>query len=399
MIEVHKAETLCSEVGVGVEVFEGTPIGEQILVTFSGRKRRLVDTGDLRCRERLLHLRIGAEGRGPFLEQQVGAHVRGCGVPDTRDVLGAARLVIEVPGPGIGRPTVRAAVFEQVDESEGIGEVAMAEDEVLVVLDSLLAIQVDVKELALVERLGDTGSEVEPRHLFMTDLGVHAEQLGALEGLDERDRMPDRGQQDVPPRLIRLRLDRESDVVALVGHVLGEQVDRLAVTLEGTADVFGRVVLRSLPSAPHHEGLSPELDAELELPHRLAHGEAAHTAVIGGESSVLEDGCAEQVGRDHRDDHSGVGESLLQSIDLLLPFRIARSEGEQVVIVECEAVGTEFGEAGDGFDHVERRSGGSAEGVGSVVPHRPQAEGELIVAGGSGCHESESFSVIDDLLR
>jgi hypothetical protein len=95
-------------------------------------------------------------------------------------------------------------------------QVAVAEHEVLVVLDAALAVEVDVEELAVVQRLGDAGGEVEARHLLVTDLGVQAHELGTLERVDEREGVPDRRQQDVAARLVRLRLDREADVVALV---------------------------------------------------------------------------------------------------------------------------------------------------------------------------------------
>ena len=56
----------------------------------------------------------------------------------------------------------------------------------------------------------------------MTDLRVNTEQFGALQGLDESHCVTDRWQQDVAARFIRLRLDGETDVISLVGHVLGE---------------------------------------------------------------------------------------------------------------------------------------------------------------------------------
>src|SRR3546814_17134605 len=75
--------------------------------------------------------------------------------------------------------------------------------------------------LAVVQRLGDSGGEVEPRHLLVTDLGVQAHEFGPLERAAERDGVAERGQQDVAARLVRLRLDREADVVALVGDEIG----------------------------------------------------------------------------------------------------------------------------------------------------------------------------------
>jgi hypothetical protein len=111
-------------------------------------------------------------------------------------------------------------------------QVAVAEHEVLVVLDAALAVEVDVEELAVVQRLRDAGGEVQARHLLVPDLGVEADELGALERVDERERVAERRQQDVAAGLVGLRLDREADVVALVGDVVAEQVDGLAVALE-----------------------------------------------------------------------------------------------------------------------------------------------------------------------
>ena len=101
------------------------------------------------------------------------------------------RLVVEVAGAVVGLAAVRAAVLEQVDEGEGVVQVAVAEHEVLVVLDAALAVEVDVEQLALVERLGDAGREVESGHLLVADLGVDAEQLGPLQGLDEGEGVAD----------------------------------------------------------------------------------------------------------------------------------------------------------------------------------------------------------------
>ena len=53
----------------------------------------------------------------------------------------------------------------------------MAEHQVLVELGPVLAVQVDVEELALPQRLRDAVHEVEVGHLLVPDLGVHADHL------------------------------------------------------------------------------------------------------------------------------------------------------------------------------------------------------------------------------
>ena len=62
--------------------------------------------------------------------------------------------------------------------------------------------------------------------------GFTPDRLGPLEGLDERQRVADRRQQDVAARLVGLGLDREPQVVALVGDVLAEEVEGLLVAVE-----------------------------------------------------------------------------------------------------------------------------------------------------------------------
>jgi len=61
----------------------------------------------------------------------------------------------------------------------------VAEDEVLIELDPALAVEVDVEQLAGIERLGDAVGEVQPCHLLVARLRVDPEELGAVQGLDE----------------------------------------------------------------------------------------------------------------------------------------------------------------------------------------------------------------------
>ncbi|MDQ1175205.1 hypothetical protein QE430_003512 [Microbacterium testaceum] len=260
----------------------------------------------------------------------------------------------------------------------------MTEDEVLVVLDAALTVEVDVEELAVVQRLGDAGGEVQTRHLLVADLGVQAHELGALERVDERDRVAERRQQDVAARLVGLGLDGEADVVALVGDVVAEQVDGLAVALERLADVLRGIVLGALAAAPHDEGLGAELGGEVEVAQHLAQRETTHLTVVRGEAAVLEHGGREEVGGHHRRDDAGVVHRALEAVDLLLTLGVGGAEGEEVVVVEGQAVGAELGELLDGVDDVEGLTRGAAEGVGAVVADGPETERELVVAGGGG---------------
>ena len=117
---------------------------------------------------------------------------------------------------GVGRAAAGSAVLEQVDGEEGGEQVAVTEDQVLVVLDAALAVEVDVEQLAGPQRLGDAVGVVQPGHLLVADLRVQPDDVAVLELGDEGQRVPDRRQQDVAARLVRLGLDGEPDVVALV---------------------------------------------------------------------------------------------------------------------------------------------------------------------------------------
>jgi hypothetical protein len=83
-----------------------------------------------------------------------------------------------------------------------------------------------VEELAGPQRLRDAVNEAEPGHGLVRHLRVDADHLRVIEGGDEVKRVPDRGQEDVPARLVGLGLDRKAQPVALVAYVCGEEVDR-----------------------------------------------------------------------------------------------------------------------------------------------------------------------------
>ena len=64
-------------------------------------------------------------------------------------------------------------------------QVGGAEAEVLIVAAGLLVVQIDVEQLAGLPRLRDGVQEVQPGHLFVRDLRVHADHLGVSERRDE----------------------------------------------------------------------------------------------------------------------------------------------------------------------------------------------------------------------
>lgn len=249
------------------------------------------------------------------------------GGPDTVVVLGARGLEVEVAG-------ALVAALQQVDEPERLAQIARAEAQVLVVLDAGLTVEVDVEELVRPHGLGDAVREVEPRHLLVSGLRVDADQLGALQALDEGQGVADGGQQDVAARLVRLGLDGEAEVVALLDDVLAQQVEGLLHPVEGQADVLRPAGLGPLAAAPRHEGARAQLDGEVDVAQRLAERVTAYATVVGGEPAVLEDGMGEEVRGHHGHDESAAVDRLPEALDDPFALGLRRPEGDQVVVVE-----------------------------------------------------------------
>ena len=168
---------------------------------------------------------------------------------------------------------------------------------------------------------------------------------------------PTRGQQDVAAGLVGLRLEREPQAVALVLDVGREEVDALAVAVEGGLDVLGHVDLGAFATAPHHVGLGAELGRQIHVAHHLAQRVTTDAAVVAGEAAVLEHRMGEEVGGHHRHDETGLLECCLEASDLLVAGGGVAAERDQVVVVEGDAIGAEVGRAG-----APSRSGRSAVG-------------------------------------
>src|SRR5262245_63745639 len=120
-------------------------------------------------------------------------------------------------------------VLQELNKEERSLRIVAAEAEVLVEATELLAVQVDVKQLAGVERLRDPVREVETGHLLVCHFGIDAYHVGMLECRDEREHVARGGQEDVAARLVRLCLEGNPQVVALRADILAQEVDRLAV--------------------------------------------------------------------------------------------------------------------------------------------------------------------------
>jgi hypothetical protein len=206
-------------------------------------------------------------------------------------------------------------------------------------------------------------------------------------------------QQYVAAGLVGLGLDGEPHPVALVDRVLREQVDPLAVAVEGCTDVLGEVDLRALATAPEHVDLGPQLGGQVHVLHDLAQRVPAHAAVVAGEPAVLEDRVTEEVGRHHRHDQAGLGERRPELVDDALPLGPARPRRDEVVVVEGDAVRPQLGQLVHRLHAGQDRAGRLTEQVARLPADGPQAEAELVVAGGSGSHSASSFGAVAGRVR
>ncbi len=188
---------------------------------------------------------------------------------------------------------------------ERAARIAGAEAKVLVVSRSVLTVEIDVKELAVPQRLGNPVREVQARHLLVTDLGVEPNHLRMLELVDEGQRVTDGRQQDVAARFIGLGLDGEPHAVSLLDDIRGENVEGFLVAVERGTDVFGSTGLGALAAAPEHNDSCAQLCREVEVVRHFAQRETADVAIVRGERAVTKDRVREQVGGDHRDDQPG----------------------------------------------------------------------------------------------
>ena len=152
----------------------------------------------------------------------------------------------------------------------------------------------------------------------MRELGVHTDHLGILELADERERVAHGREQEIPARLVRLRLDREFHRVPLFGDVRATRVDRLRVTIERGGNVFRGVALHTLATTPHHVHGGTDLRTEVDPVDGLAQRVPANLRIVGREGTIFENRLREQVGGGHRRAYAGLFERALKPLDDLI---------------------------------------------------------------------------------
>ena len=213
------------------------------------------------------------------------------------------------------------------------------------------------KSLSCHSALRDGVGEREARHRLVCELRVEAHHLGPLELVDEREGVPDRRQQDVAARLVRLGFEREPQVVPALTYMRAAQVDRLGVSVEGRAERPSR----PRPRPPHARPTSRTRRRPARRRGRWRR-KVFGTAKRRTPGSLAVNAPSLKTGRLKRlvvaiGTFMPVSSSArAEALQDRLAFGCARPRGHQVVVVEVDAVRTELGQAMHGLDRVERRS-------------------------------------------
>ena len=181
------------------------------------------------------------------------------------------------------------------------------------------------------------------------------------------------------------------DASGVVGRVGGrvppvvgvgpEEVQRLAEPCQRGDHVAAGVDLGPLAASPEHVGPGAELGPEVDGRHRLLDGVGADGRVGVRERAVAEGGVREQVRRRHRDDEPSLVERLAEAADDPVALGRRGVEGDEVVVVQVDAVGAEVGQEADGVGGVDGGPGRLAERVAPYVADGPEPEREPVGGG------------------
>ena len=282
---------------------------------------------------------------------------------------------------------VVAYVFQELDQKERLLDVVAAEAEVLIVASQILIVEVDVEKLARVPRLRHRMREVQAGHVLVRHLRIHADHFRVVERLDEGQHVADRRQIEVAARLVRLRLQREAQIIALIDHIFTQKVERLLEPFSGIGRTLAGVRLCAFPPAPEDIRAGAALNAQVDGGHRLLQRVGPHLRVIAGEGAVPKCRVRKKIRRRHRHDQAVLVQRLFEvAHDPVAPGR-GRIDRHQVVVMEVDAPRADLPQK---LDQLHRRAHlphRVAERVASNVADGPKTKTEFIFRFGCIGHE------------
>ena len=112
---------------------------------------------------------------------------------------------------------------------------------------------------------------------------------------------------------------------------------------------LARIGFRAFAPAPEDVDLGAKFHAQVDGFHGFLHGVSADFRIVAGESAILENRIAKQVGGCHRNDQTGIREGLAEILFDGLGFGRGGIDGDQVVVVKVDAIRANFAEQVDQF--------------------------------------------------
>src|ERR1041385_5231580 len=165
--------------------------------------------------------------------------------------------------------TVVTRLFEELNQEEQVLDRLRTKAQILIKPRALLVVEIDMKQLVGFNCLSDDVVEIQTRHLFVSDLWVHANHLRMIERCDETEHRSGGREINVTSWFIWFCFQSKLVIVALVDRVFAEKVQCFTVPLQSVSSVFGGIDLGTLTSSPEDVNMRAEFCTEIHRTHRL----------------------------------------------------------------------------------------------------------------------------------
>ena len=309
---------------------------------------------------------------GFIFEDEIVAHAAAGEIFHAFVVFGAIGMRVEMAR------AVVADVFEKFHQKECRFDVHGTESQVLIETSRHLIVQIDVKKFAGFPGLRDVVQEIQPRHRFVREFGIHADHLGMIERRNEAEIVSGRRHIDVAARLVGLGFHRKLEAIFLVDVVLAQEIDGVAQMLYSIGAWAARVGLDSLAAAPKNENFRAKFGAEIHRAHRFLHGVGAHFGIARGERAVAKNGMREERNSSHRHDEPVLFAGALEGRDDRVALVRRCVDRNEIVVVQVDAPRADFGEHRDDVVGRNHRTHEIAKGIAPAIPYRPQTKCEFM---------------------
>ena len=236
-----------------------------------------------------------------------------------------------------------------------------------------------MEQLSCIKCLRHSMHKVQSCHQIVRHFGIKANHLRMIKRVDEAEHMADGGEIDIGAWLVRLRLQSKAHLVPVLHHVLAQEVDRIAHTLDRYHRVLPGICFGTFTSTPEDIGGCAQFGTQVNCSHRLLQGKSAYRRIVRGESSIFENRMEEEVRRCHWHDHAIIRERLLELAHNAVTLGRRCIEGNKVVIMQIDAPGPQFREFLHDVNWIKWRANELAEGVASPVADCPESKAKFIL--------------------